>query len=265
MSAKHTELAELQENMLQSLIRPDEFPALDFADQQISAGKNLSPRECLAIYQRSYYNRLLECMRSQFKALAHCLGKDLFDDFARMYLKEQPSQHPSLAHLGDGFSAFLNEIRPDKEHPEKWIDFMIDVTRFESELYRIFDQPGSEGKRMANLETRDEHLEVQDCFFLGTYAFDVNRYYQQVSAGNDPEIPSEAPTFVVFIRKNYQVYIISITEMQFSLLQLIASSSTISLALEQFITKHQLIPSKVQERWSEWRADWIQKGFFIEK
>ncbi|MGH3851299.1 MAG: DNA-binding domain-containing protein, partial [Pseudonocardiaceae bacterium] len=53
----------------------------------ITASSKLGPDERLAIYQRGYRARLLECMRTHYPVLCHLLGRDLFDAFAMEYLR----------------------------------------------------------------------------------------------------------------------------------------------------------------------------------
>jgi len=257
------QLSAIQTWMQTSLIDPQKEEEASRITHYISPVKNMTVQERLAIYQRAYYSRLIECMHGQFKALLYTLGNELFDDFSRMYLKKIPSSSPSLAHLGEQFPAFLQEIRPDKAAPETWVNFMIAMAQFEVDLYRIFDQEGSEGKRFANELTKDENLTIQACFSLHQYPFEVNRYYQEVAAENKPEITAAYKTYVAFVRTNYQVYVIPLTEVQYILLGSIKQGKTISTALKGLVEQYNLIPEKVTKRWLEWKKDWIQKGFFL--
>jgi hypothetical protein len=54
----------------------------------------LSAAQRLAIYQRGYFARLLQCLEGQYKALCHALGKELFDDFSKEYLRKYPIFKP---------------------------------------------------------------------------------------------------------------------------------------------------------------------------
>ena len=62
----------------------------------------------LAIYQRSYYERLLSCMREQFPALCHALGQELFDDFALEYLRDTPENKAFIAKVKPVFEKYKN-------------------------------------------------------------------------------------------------------------------------------------------------------------
>lgn len=97
-------LAQVQQFMQAALVRQDGAPVDAPHAQQVQAhiapGARLSAAQHLAIYQRGYYARLLQCMQGQFKALGHALGPQLFADFAREYLRQTPSRSPTLALLG---------------------------------------------------------------------------------------------------------------------------------------------------------------------
>jgi len=90
-------------------------------------------------------------MAQQFSALEYALGEDLFRAFADDYLAACPSRHYNLAELGRLFPAYLQANRPGalSEEKEDWIDFVIELARFEYDLSVLFDQPAEEGYRLA--------------------------------------------------------------------------------------------------------------------
>ncbi len=256
-------LADVQFWLQNSLIEPNINLDSTFAEYYISPTENLTAAQHLAIYQRSYYNRLLECMREQFKALLYTLGNELFDDFARIYLAEFPSKSPNLADLGKNFPAFLELQRPDKDSPEIWVNFMIAMAQFEVDLYRIFDEKGSENDKFADEFTTDKNLKLQKCFALHQYPFDVNIYYQAVAQAEKPELTLPRKTFIAFVRNNYQVYVVPLTEAQFDLLCLLKDGKSVSEAIENLTKQNNFIPERVNERWREWKQIWIKKRFFL--
>ena len=258
-----SDLYALQHWMQDALVYPLENSS-DRTAEFIEPAREMSADERLAIYQRSYYARLLECMRTQFKALNHTLGEELFTEFAQMYLREYPSKSPSLAHLGERFPEYLEENRPDEDEKELWIDFMIAMARFEVDLYRVFDQEGSEGEQMANAETEDHALRVQKCFALKSYPFDVNSYYQAIAEGKEPDSIIENRIHIVFVRSNYQVYVIPISEVQYVMLELLYEEVPVEMALEEIAIRFNYIPEFVSECWADWKKHWTQKGFFVE-
>lgn len=259
-----SELVDIQHWMQASLIDPGVNSDLQMINTHITEVEHMETKDRLAIYQRSYYARLIECMRNQFKALVYTLEDGLFEEFCRMYLRAYPSQDPSLSPLGARFPQFLEEIRPDKEQPERWIDFMIAMAQFELDLYLIFDKEGAEEKGYADAHVTNEKLQLQPCFSVHQYPFRVNTYYQEIAQGNSPEITPPEETYVAFVRVNYQVFVIELQEKQYQLLEHILKTGYIRTGLNGFINQYNLDPERVETKWEEWKKDWINKGFFIE-
>jgi len=258
------QLLDIQKWMQSSLIEPKREDAA-LTNYYVFPSNTLTAHQCLAIYQRSYYSRLIECMREQFKALCYTLGDDLFDDFSRLYLKEKPSSSPSLANLGKDFPDFLNKTRPDKDCPELWIDFMIAMAQFECDLYRIFNQEGSEGEILADKNTLNENLKLQKCFSIHSYPFDVNTYYQDVAQDKKPKIRKTNAIYIAFVRTNYQVYIISLTVIKYQFLKSLLKGETIIDILKRFSVESGLSIETINTEWLQWKKAWIEKGIFLNK
>ncbi len=80
-----TALAETQRWMHGALVFPR---GADAAERLVATGR-LDAAGGLAVYQRGYFLRIAACMREQFPALCHALGRGLFDDFVADYIREQ--------------------------------------------------------------------------------------------------------------------------------------------------------------------------------
>lgn len=246
-------------------------------DKRVHHSEQLTAIEKLSIYQRSYYLRLLKCLQEQFPALCHALGKELFDDFCLGYLKTYPSESYTLYDLGNRFPDYLQENRPDADFPrqkqELWIDFMLDLARFELTLYMMFDAKGHEGQSFADLSTPDEQLQLQPCFQLGHYQFNVAAYYHQVrehkhTDTKNIDFPPFHPFYVCMVRKNYHTQTIPLTPIHYALLSHIKQGNSVECALNHVVTQFKLSHTKVMQSWHNSdgiRSQWIKAGVFIPK
>ncbi len=258
-------LSELQAWMQDALVYSGSTTQKEDILAHIEPSHTLSAAQRLAIYQRGYYARLIQCMEGQFKALCHALGKDLFDDFAREYLAVYPSQSPTLSDLGTRFPGYLASTRPDKDEAEKeeWIDFMVDLAQFEWDLYVMFDAAGNESKPYATDTCDDDTLRLQPCFSLHTYRFPVSGYYNEVAKGNDPEIPLQQQSHIAIARKDYSIGIFTLLEPQYVFLSEMKRGATVNEALVIIARQFNAEPEAANKAWKEWRLGWIRNGFFI--
>lgn len=258
-------LAHIQAWMQNALIWSGRQTDADEIRQQILPSATLTPAQRLGIYQRGYYARLLQCLEGQFRALRHALGEDLFRDFATEYLRAYPSHSPTLSELGARFSQWLAENRPDLHAAEKepWIDFMIDLARYEWAVYLFFDKLGHEGRPLATAETPDVELVPQTTLELHQFAFPVATYYHAIAAGEpDPPIPEAEDSHFVIVRKNYHIGILRLTAPQHQLLTSLIESQSIPESLMALATAHSLPLPHVQQAWENWKSPWCEAGLF---
>lgn len=260
-------LADVQQALQAALMAPgaDAWARLQ---AHIAPGPRLSAAQHLAIYQRGYRARLLQCMQGQFKALSHALGAELFSDFAAQYLAQTPSRSATLALLGHGFAAWLQQNRPDAEAPEAWIDFMVDLAEFEWALYTLFDAPGAEDAGYASAAQLDDRaLALQPCLRLGHYRYPVSVYYQQVAAqeaqgGDDPALPPAQPSWLALVRTDYRIGIFTLLPAQHHLLAQLQAGTALPDALRETARAFGKSLETVEAGWARWRTAWAAAGFF---
>lgn len=260
-------VASWQQWMQSAVMQPATASELDI-NNRLLPGANLSAAECLGIYQRSYILRLARCLAEQFPALCHALGNDLFDQFARRYLQRYPSNSYTLYDLGARFPDFLEEDRPDRDadEQESWIDFMIDLARYEWTHFSLFDAPGHEGKPWPTEDTPDERLVLQSGLALGYYRFPVGWYYHAIK--NNPHVgfPPARDSWAVLVRKDYRVTTYPITQLHFQFLRALQASGQVARALRCISDQNARPMGQVTESWTEQiRGRWIAAGFFTER
>lgn len=235
------------------------------ADQIFTSHDRFSGAEGLAVYQRSFFLRLRDCLREQFPALTYALGPELFDDFTAEYLAACPPEKHTLYDLGRRFPGFLAETRPEAEAPELWVEFMLDLARFERAIFEMFDAPGQEGRGYAQAETPDEQLRLQPAFALGAYQFPVAHYYLQVRAGAAPSLPAPGPSHLALVRRDYLTRILPLTPLHFTFLAAMQRGTTVAQALSQLAKDTETALSDVTQAWlgpKSIRNAWIADGVF---
>ncbi|HEX8482479.1 MAG TPA: DNA-binding domain-containing protein [Allosphingosinicella sp.] len=271
MSGETPALEPTQRWMHGALVFPGRVRAEE-VERNLAASGRLSGAGGLAVYQRSYFLRIASCMRAQFPALCHALGEPLFDDFVADYIRDKPPQSHTLYDLGRRFADFLEDSRPDLGRPEAereaWIDFMIELARFERQVFALFDGPGHEGKPLARRETADGRLALQPAFALCAYRYPVAFYYHSIRRGEPAAAPAPEPSFVALARTDYVTRTVPITEAHHRFLAAMAAGGTVGDGLEA-VARHLAIPFPAVLR--SWRAEpgvrgrWLDLGFFIER
>jgi hypothetical protein len=262
-----SELRSMQQWMQDALVFPRRVDGATL-EGLLQESPTLTGAEGLAIYQRGYFLRIASCMREQFPALCHALGQALFDDFVADYIRDKPPEKHTLYDLGRRFPAWLADNRPDRDLPpaerEVWIDFMIDLARFERRVFAMFDAPGHEGQPFADYATADLSLRLQPCFDLGAYHFAVPAYYHSVRLGEPTPLPPAQPCFAALVRTDYVTRTVPLNEAQYLFLSAMAESG-VAGGVEAVARHSKLAPDEVVRSWHESgnRRRWIDWGFFI--
>ncbi len=262
-------LQSAQRWMQDSLVFPRRVDG-DAREALLLESPGLSAAAGLAIYQRGYFLRIANCMREQFPALCHALGEPLFNDFVADYISDRPPESHTLYDLGRRFPAWLGENRPDLDLPaaerEPWIDFMIDLARFERQTFALFDAPGHEGKPFADAATPDQRLRLQPGFDLGAYDFPVAAYYHAVRQNQSAPLPPAGRSFAALVRTNYVTRTIPLGEPQYRFLEAMAAGGGVRNGIEAVARHLNSTTDSVLQSWhsSGDRQRWIDWGFFID-
>jgi hypothetical protein len=258
-----TALVAAQRRMHDALIFPGADPA---SAQALFAGDGrLGAAGGLAVYQRGYGLRIAACMREQFPALCHALGRALFDDFVADYIRDCPPVRHTLYDLGRRFAGWMDANRPDGAVREAWVDFMIDLARFEYAVFAMFDAQGNEGRAFAKPDTPDAALRLQPAFALGSYGFPVAAYYHAVRRGEDPPLPAQAQSHVALVRTDYVTRTVPLSPTHHAFLAALQGGD-VEAALAKVSEQFGLDPAEARRSWRDpegSRARWIDWGFFV--
>lgn len=271
MSKQPAALASTQRWMHDALVFPRRT-SREAIDGQLVSSPGLSGADGLRIYQRGYFLRIANCMREQFPALCHALGEPLFNDFVAEYIRERPPESHTLYDLGRRFAAFLDDSRPDRDQPpeerETWIDFMVDLARFERQMFVMFDAPGHEGKPYATPGTPDDRLRLQPAFDLGAYRFPVAAYYHAIRQKEPAELPPAEASFAALVRTDYVTRTLPLNQLDHLFLETMVSGGDVADGLEAVARRLGVSSDAVRRSWSSDRGSrrrWIDCGLFVAK
>jgi hypothetical protein len=246
----------------------------DEVEKIVTRSKALTAVERLAIYGNAYYARLLECMREEFPATAHCLGEETFNAFAAAYLQKYPSKSYTLCLLGAKFPSFLVETRPEREEGEpevSWPEFLADLALFEWTFNEVFDGPGVEGKEILDeAKVRavpserwpEARLIPVPCLRLLELRFPVQEYHAEVRAENAPTVPEAAATYLALTRRGYVVRHSALTDQEYRLLSALAAGRRVGEAIEEVAQTSPADVDGLAVNLHAWFRRWAALGFF---
>jgi len=256
-------LAQMQNWMQSVLIQPNASIQALNPENLIRASSRLTALRHLNIYRQSYIARLRDCMKNQFSALSYALGEELFQMFADQFLEAHPSDSYTLNELGRKFPEFLEETRPDKdqETKESWIDFMVELARFEYTLSEVFDAQSEEGKS-ADESIEDEKLKLAPLVQIFYHRYPVCRYYLDVTRKNAPELPFEEDSYAAVTRNHYRLSLLEIKPAQYHFLERLQKGDSIAEAKKYFFENYGFDEKRLDTVWQKWRKDFLSAGFF---
>lgn len=246
----------------------------DGIEKIVTRSKAMTAVERLAIYGNAYYARLLECMREEFPATAHCLGEETFSAFAAAYLEKYPSKSYTLCLLGASFPRFLVETRPEREEGEpevSWPEFLADLALFEWTFSEVFDGPGVEGKEILD-EAKirdvppqrwpDARLLPVPCLRLLELRFPVQDYQAEVRDENSPSVPEPARTYLALTRRAYIVRHSVLTDLEYRLLSALVGQRSVGEAIEEVAQSPGVNVDQLAANLHAWFRRWAALGFF---
>lgn len=266
MNTENFSLSQLQQWMQGMLIYDapvDDAQKAIPVENLINASQRLNAQSHINIYRYSYIARLRSCMQSQFSALAYALGNELFQLFADQYLDMYPSGSYSLNTLGQHFAAFLQATRPDKEAPENWPDFMIELAAFEYALSVIFDEYAIDTDQAATADTPDHDLMLRPVFHLFRHQFPICPYYLEFSQGKEPELPFPEESYCVVTRRNYKLGLFPLRAAQYHFLKKMQETQSFEKGKAMLTEEMGVAGSEFDRVWPEWKKNFTASGFFI--
>jgi hypothetical protein len=96
------------------------------------------------VYADAYFLQLREVLATDFPAMARILGDQRFDQLAREYLREYPTQDPSVRYLGRAMVEFLGTT-------PNYAPYLAELARLEWPINEVFDAPDASAIRSEDI------------------------------------------------------------------------------------------------------------------
>jgi hypothetical protein len=275
--ASSRDLARLESWFQSEIVRPHETLALgnasraartaaprpEIAADWILPSRHLKPKERVAIYSRMYFSRLLECLETDYPALAHLAGERAFAKLARAYLLHHPSRHYSLNALGAHLPEFLAGPVRIAHRP-----MLQDVARLELLMTEVFDAPRSPVLKSQDLASiapeawATARPRLIDALRLATFDHRANAIVSAARQGEKLPDLARKKTWVAVYRKEYVVWRMELTPPMYAVLAALAEHKTLHESIEAGASAFRGTREELEGQISGWFAEWVGEGFF---
>jgi hypothetical protein len=244
-------------------------------EQVFTRSTQQTSAERFAIYAHAYFQRLIECLESDFPIFRQLVGDEAFAGFAVEYLQRHPSRSYTLGRLADHFDRFLEESKPAAGDGQNthWADFLVDLAKLEQTLNAVFDGPGIEGKPIVTsddlhsinqTEWPRARLQLVPCLRLLQLRFPVNRYYTAAKRGDEDLHPclTGETSWLAITRRDFIVRRLELSHAQFVLLTALQRGETVGDALSAAADIDQESPEVFAGKLRGWFREWTAAPLF---
>lgn len=197
---------------------------------------SLAPAERVAIYRDMYPLRMVEALESDYPALRHHLGAELFEELVRDYVALWPSRSYTLNRLGDHLPEFLLTWGAPEGR-----EFRHDLARTELAITGAFDAPETVPLDAAALAAVPDdawdraRLRPIAALRLLDLRYAVGAHLDAQKHDRTPPRPRRRRTFVLVYRKDYAVRRQELTRAEHDLLAGLLRGEPLGRALETAI------------------------------
>ncbi|WHU01927.1 DNA-binding domain-containing protein [Sphingomonas sp. NIBR02145] len=217
------EFAGLQDWMQEAILAASDQGARD----HVRGDNRLTAEDRIHIYARSYRQRLVECLESEYPLLAALAGPTAFQLFAQGYIAAYPSHSYTLYDFGARFADWLEAARPpgNPQAVEAIPGALARIERTKAEVHRARGVEGAGpawpgidpaiAELLAMAGTR--HFYRPDSMRLLALPFD----FSEMLAGGEPIPPRPDPTLLAVARANYRVSCLPLKPWQYDWLVLL--------------------------------------------
>lgn len=197
-------LAETQHRLWQLISAPDGVAEAlqrqaDDGEQALAGwiigDATLDATRRLDVYANAYFERIHDCLASEFGALASLLGEAGFRDLVTAYLIRHPSQHASLRWVGGALPAYLRRAAQAEPFRRRW-PWAGNLAQFEWALSTAFDAADVAALGRDTLAATDPEawdplvFQFAPSFALVETEWPIRELYRAWTGDTEPNLPT---------------------------------------------------------------------------
>lgn len=225
----------------------------------------LSATQRMTVYAESYFWRLEEVLRDQYRVVAWLLGPVRFHNLATDFVWQRPSGSPDVRRFGEALPDFL------ASHPlEAALGGLAELAQVERAIVRAIDVPDQpvvsraalhavEAERWPGLRlTLADHVRVLTTRRSYPRAFAAWRA-EEPSPDPLPPLPSEPRCHVLVWRKHVEVFHCAVQPAQAAALRAVAEHASFEALCDAALRED---PSLDPVTLVRWLSQWLDDGLF---
>jgi hypothetical protein len=227
-------------------------PEPDADARWVTSGK-LPSTERIAVYQRAYFSRLVECLRDDYPALAHLLGAKDFEASCLKFIEAHPPTSASLNGYGAPFADFCATF------PAPHATLASELARLEWAVVECLHADAERCLDARELGAVSEEqwsrarLIPSPAARLLATRYPVHAYYRAFLEGENPEPPALGASTIAVCRRGDHVWRFRVDPRWAGLLRALLSGELLASALTSVPTDESA-GAELERALSEWVA-----------
>jgi len=206
----------------------------DLSHSIIPAGKLSNPFEALEVHKKGYFARLTEALGETYEGTWFAMGDDMFFNICEEFINENKSNKYNLSDYGKNFPQFLEQRRDMIAIP-----FIQDMAKFDwmfKELFHTKQHAPASIDELQRIETEPNlSLEIEDSVRLFSSRFSIYKIWNHRNDTSEESlnINYESPENLLLYKKNNEIFVKELSEIQYDIIYSLKSGHSISVVLEK--------------------------------